>query len=69
MEDRWANGNLICNEKVRPGQDSRLDQVWGDHFHLQLRDMLEEACRTRDVAYCESFINKRDYPRLKVRPK
>jgi len=67
IEDWWANGNVICNEKVRPGQDKRLDQVWGDHFNLQLRDMLEEACRTRDIPDCEIFINKRDYPHLKVR--
>lgn len=31
-----------------------------------LRDMLVECCRTRDVPDCEFFINKRDYPQVKV---
>ncbi|CAM9418569.1 unnamed protein product [Discosporangium mesarthrocarpum] len=30
-----------------------------------LRDLLEEACRKRNMADCEFFINKRDYPQLK----
>lgn len=33
-----------------------------------LRDILEEACAHRDVADCEFFINKRDYPQLKFNP-
>lgn len=30
--------------------------------------MLEQACSARDVADCEFFINKRDYPQLKFNP-
>lgn len=33
-----------------------------------LRDLLEQACEERDVADCEFFINKRDYPQLKYNP-
>ena len=40
-------------------------QWWGDHFLFQLKDMLSETCRLRQVPDCEFFINKRDYPHLK----
>lgn len=63
----WANGNVIDNERTKAGTDRRFTQEWGDYFLCQLREMLEAACRTRDVADCEFFINKRDYPHLKVR--
>lgn len=43
-------------------------QYWGDHFVSPLRDLLEQACIERDVADCEFFINKRDYPQLKYNP-
>lgn len=43
-------------------------QYWGDHFNSALRDMLEQACSARNVADCEFFINKRDYPQLKFNP-
>ena len=56
----WANGNIICNVL---GEDN--NQWWGDHFLLQLKDMLAETCNNRQVADCEFFINKRDYPHLK----
>eukprot|EP00903_Cladosiphon_okamuranus_P011737 g11035.t1 len=62
----WANGNIICNEHQRPREAN--SQYWGDHFNSPLRDMLEEACSARDVADCEFFINKRDYPQLKFNP-
>ncbi|GMI31063.1 hypothetical protein TeGR_g13816, partial [Tetraparma gracilis] len=39
---------------------------WGDQFVSPLRDMLVECCRTRSVPDCEFFINKRDYPQIKV---
>ncbi len=53
----WANGNIICNQSS--------PQLFGDHFLLQLQDMLRETCRTRIIPDCELFINKRDYPQLK----
>jgi len=59
----WANGNIICNEITQRGRDT---QYWGDHFLAPLRDLLGEACRTRHMPDCEFFINKRDYPQLKV---
>ena len=76
----WANGNIICNEHEKPdatdgaeaaisggGAESRSQsQYWGDQFLLQLKDMLAETCRERHVPDCEFFINKRDYPQLKV---
>lgn len=52
----------------RPSRLCRRLQYWGDHFNSPLRDMLEEACSSRDVADCEFFINKRDYPQLKFNP-
>ena len=32
---------------------------------LQLKDMLSETCRTRQVPDCDLFLNKRDYPQIK----
>ena len=60
----WANGNIICNEMSRP--DDEAIQYWGDQFLAPLRDMLAEACRVRNIPDCEFFLNKRDYPQLKV---
>lgn len=60
----WANGNIICNEMSRP--DDEAIQYWGDQFLAPLRDMLAEACRVRSIPDCEFFLNKRDYPQLKV---
>jgi hypothetical protein len=61
----WANGNIICNEPTKM-LDRAQSQHWGDHFLAPLRDMLAEACRQRPVPDCEFFLNKRDYPQLKV---
>jgi hypothetical protein len=61
----WANGNIICNELTKE-QDKSKSQHWGDHFLSPLRDMLGEACRERKMPDCEFFLNKRDYPQLKV---
>jgi len=41
-------------------------QLWGDQLLVPLRDMLHTMCETRQVPDCEFFINKRDYPHLKV---
>ncbi|KAG7374025.1 glycosyl transferase family 90 protein [Nitzschia inconspicua] len=63
----WANGNIICNEITQNVKETKYDiQVWGDQFLCPLRDMLEEACRQRQIPDCEFFLNKRDYPQLKV---
>ncbi|KAF1332211.1 Glycosyl transferase family 90 protein, partial [Globisporangium splendens] len=61
----WANGNIICNEHCRYRNKQEETQYWGDQFLTQLRDMLEDACKHRNIADCEFFINKRDYPHLK----
>jgi hypothetical protein len=61
----WANGNIICNELVKDDDKANM-QYWGDHFLAPLRDMLAEACRTRTIPDCEFFLNKRDYPQLKI---
>jgi len=61
----WANGNIICNELSRPEDRDKI-QFWGDQFLAALRDMLGEACRERRLPDCEFFLNKRDYPQLKV---
>ena len=80
ISEWWANGNIICNEHEKdPGQEDRgfsnnrpggnsdtTSQYWGDQFLFQLKDMLAETCRCRRVPDCEFFINKRDYPQLKV---
>jgi len=60
----WANGNIMCNEHCPPGQTE--SQYWGDQLLVPLRDMLHELCAARKVPDCEFFINKRDYPHLKV---
>lgn len=67
-EDRskwWANGNIICNELTKE-RDKKKMQYWGDHFLCALRDMLAEVCNHREMPDCEFFLNKRDYPQLKV---
>ncbi|CAB9505004.1 KDEL motif-containing protein 2 [Seminavis robusta] len=61
----WANGNIICNELTQEKDKGKM-QYWGDHFMSALRDMLGEACRTRQMPDCEFFLNKRDYPQLKI---
>lgn len=60
----WANGNIICNEVCKAGEEA-TNQWWGDQFLLQLKDMLAETCRSRIVPDCDLFLNKRDYPQLK----
>ena len=62
MEEWWANGNIICNEY---SNEALGNQYWGDHFLLQIKDMLAETCKQRVVPDCEFFVNKRDYPHLK----
>lgn len=62
----WANGNIICNEFSSKPEEKEKLQHWGDHFLSPLRDMLAEACRVRSLPDCEFFLNKRDYPQLKV---
>jgi hypothetical protein len=63
-DEWWANRNIICN--VHKESDEVASQYWGDQFLAPLRDMMHELCRQRDVPDCEFFINKRDYPHLKV---
>ena len=63
----WANGNIICNEVCKEGQEAE-NQWWGDQFLLQLKDMLSETCRTRVMPDCDLFLNKRDYPQIKFNP-
>jgi hypothetical protein len=65
MSKWWANGNIICNELSKDDDTSKM-QHWGDQFLSPLRDMLAEACRERQIPDCEFFLNKRDYPQLKV---
>jgi hypothetical protein len=65
MSKWWANGNIICNELSKDNDTSKM-QHWGDQFLSPLRDMLAEACNQRQIPDCEFFLNKRDYPQLKV---
>ncbi len=60
----WANGNIICNqhtnlEDAASASDSTdkssNTQWWGDNFFLQLKDMLAETCRCREVS-CMSLL-------------
>ncbi|KAL3912908.1 MAG: hypothetical protein SGILL_006701, partial [Bacillariaceae sp.] len=60
----WANGNMYVITS-NPKETKYDIQVWGDQFLSPLRDMLEEACRQRQIPDCEFFLNKRDYPQLK----
>jgi hypothetical protein len=61
----WANGSIICNELVKDDDKSKM-QYWGDHFLAPLCDMLAEACNQRSIPDCEFFLNKKDYPQLKI---
>jgi Glycosyl transferase family 90 len=64
----WANGNIICNELTKETDKDQM-QYWGDHFMAALRDMLGEVCNQREMPDCEFFLNKRDYPQLKINVK
>lgn len=67
LEDQsnwWANGNIICNY-VTSKSEGDSNQYLGDHFLLQIKDMLSDACNNRIIPDCEFFVNKRDYPHLK----
>lgn len=64
MSKWWANGNIMCNVEA-DGVERTGCRYWGDQFNFQVKDMLAETCRLRDVPDCEFFINKRDYPHLK----
>jgi hypothetical protein len=64
----YANGNIICNEHVRPGIPDDQSNYFGDQFLVELKDMLQQACRERRIDDAEFFINKRDYPQLKANP-
>lgn len=65
MRDWWANGNIICNEHCKPSEDIMQTQWWGDNFLFQIKDMICETCRCKEVPDCDFFVNKRDYPQLK----
>ena len=55
----WANGNIICNQHVSLEDEQDKDggsQYWGDAFLLQIKDMIAEACRLRNVSTQYSFI-------------
>ena len=60
-----STGNIVCNELAKV-EDMDKMQYWGDQFLAALRDMLGEACRERTIPDCEFFLNKRDYPQLKI---
>lgn len=60
------NDSEIAGNELAKKEDKAKSQVWGDHFLAPLRDMLGEACRERKMPDCEFFLNKRDYPQLKV---
>ncbi len=51
MSEWWANGNIICNEHQKVGEKPEETQWWGDNFNFQLKDMISETCRLRDVSY------------------
>ena len=57
-DEWWSNGHLLCNV--------RSPQVWGDHFLRELHEMLEATCERHEVADAEFFLNKRDFPHLRV---
>jgi len=65
VQEWWANGNIVCNEHCQPGETQ--SQYWGDQLLVPLRDMLHTLCEERpSIPDCEFFVNKRDYPHLKV---
>ena len=56
----WANGNIICNQHTSVEEESNSNggsgagsggtQYWGDTFCLQIKDMIAETCRCREVS-------------------
>ena len=58
VDEWWSNGGLVCNVRQRA--------IWGDHYLANLRHMLESVCAHQRVANAEFFLNKRDWPQLRV---
>ena len=66
VKNWWLNAGVISNvhnslEEKKRGES----QWWGDSYLLQLKDMLLETCRQREIPDCDFFLNKRDYPQFK----
>lgn len=59
----WANGNIIDNEVYCVKQKGK--QYMGDTYFNELRDFLNELCKSRHILDCDFFINKRDHPYLR----
>ena len=60
-----SSANITEIEKQQRIDLYSSNQWWGDHFLLQLKDMISETCNNRIVPDCDFFLNKRDYPQLK----
>jgi len=54
----WMNGGILCN--VMP------DDVWGKSHQAELIDMLTSTCKNHVIPDCDFFINKRDFPHMKL---
>ena len=65
----WANGNIICNQhtslddknkqdaaEAGTGEAEAFTQWWGDSFLLQIKDMIAETCRCREVSLGQGVL-------------
>lgn len=64
ISEWWANGNIICTEHCSPKE--MTTQWWGDHFLLQLKDMIVETCNQREVSGCNWMSHAIRYNGVKV---
>jgi hypothetical protein len=61
LEAWWMNGGILCN--VAPAG------VWGNAHCEELKAMIRAACESSSggvIPDCDFFINKRDYPHLRM---
>ena len=66
VERWWANGNILCNQQVDQDEHKMHPHFWGDNHLPQMKDMIQQTCKSRTVHDCDFFLNKRDYPQLKA---
>jgi len=59
----WVNSNIIDNEHCTYNRNG-IQQI-SDQYLMELRDLLDNSCKYRNIPDCDFFINKRDYPQLK----
>ncbi len=57
--EEWAANAYFVNNAIR-------DDVWGQHSLPEFHSMIDEATKHRQIRDCIFFLNKRDYPVMRL---